>query len=114
MAFQVFQHIFTGPSTAMNPSTGPHKTKAKKFKLTEVTGRTIAYASVQVSDFQVSFYSIFANLNLKTYIALSSMSQWASYDNVFNLEEFYNSIVMTFETDPKDPWVVDTLEWWNE
>jgi hypothetical protein len=53
-------------------------------------------------------------LNLKTYIALSSMSQWASYDKVFNLEEFYDSIVMTFETDPEDPWVIDTLKWWNE
>jgi len=39
----------------MNPSTGPHKTKAKKFKLTEVTGRTIAYTSIQVCDFQVYF-----------------------------------------------------------
>lgn len=39
----------------MNPLTGPHKTKAKKFKLTEVTGRTIAYASVQVGDFHVFF-----------------------------------------------------------
>jgi len=53
VAFQVFRHIFTGPSTAMNSSTGPHKTKAKKFKLTEVTGRTIAYASVQASGFPI-------------------------------------------------------------
>ncbi len=53
MAFQAYRHIFTGPSSALNPnSRGPHKTKAKKFKLTKVTGRTIAYASVQVSDFE--------------------------------------------------------------
>lgn len=53
VTFQAYRHIFTGPSSAINPnSEGPRKTKAKKFKLTEVTGRTIAYACVQVSDFK--------------------------------------------------------------
>ena len=50
----------------------------------------------------------------KAYIALSSMSQWGSSDNIFNLQEFYNAIVALFETAPEHPWVVDTLEWWNE
>ena len=47
---RVYRHIFTGPSSAMNPTAKVNKTKARKFKLTEVTGRTIAYASVQVRD----------------------------------------------------------------
>ncbi len=42
------------------------------------------------------------------------MSQWSSSHDLFNLEEFYDTIVATFEKDPKDPWVVETLEWWNE
>jgi hypothetical protein len=42
------------------------------------------------------------------------MSQWGSSDNIFNLQEFYHTIVAMFETDPQHPWVVDTLEWWNE
>jgi len=42
------------------------------------------------------------------------MSQWASFDKVFNLEEFYDTIVMMFEKDVEDPWVIDTLVWWNE
>jgi hypothetical protein len=42
------------------------------------------------------------------------MSQWGSFDNIFNLQEFYNTIVAMFETDPQDPWVKATLEWWNE
>ncbi len=47
--YQAYRSIFTGPSSAMDASTkGANKTKAKIFKLTEVTGRTIAYASVQV------------------------------------------------------------------
>lgn len=45
---RVFRHIFTGPSSAMDPKTKVNKSKAKKFRLTKVTGRMIAYASVQV------------------------------------------------------------------
>jgi hypothetical protein len=47
---RVYRHIFTGPSSAMNPTAKVNKSKARKFKLTEVNGRTIAYASVQVRD----------------------------------------------------------------
>jgi hypothetical protein len=52
---RVYRHIFTGPSSAMNPTAKVNKSKARKFKLTEVTGRTIAYASVQVRDYFSAF-----------------------------------------------------------
>ena len=42
------------------------------------------------------------------------MSQWKSYDNLFSLQRFYDSIIALFEVDPQDPWVIDTLEWWDE
>jgi hypothetical protein len=45
---RVFRHIFTGPTSAMEPKTKVNKSKAKKFRLTKVTGRMIAYASIQV------------------------------------------------------------------
>src|ERR671928_1677970 len=45
---RVYRHIFTGPSSALNPTAKINKNKARKFKLTEVTRRTIAYASIQV------------------------------------------------------------------
>jgi hypothetical protein len=48
---RVYRHIFTGPSSAINPMTKVNKSKAKKFNLTKVTGRTIGYASVQVCSF---------------------------------------------------------------
>ena len=48
---RVFRHIFTGPLSAMNPNMKSNKFKAKKFKLTKPTGRTIAYACVQVRNF---------------------------------------------------------------
>ena len=47
---RVYRHIFTGPSSAMNPTAKVNKSKAKKFQLTQVTGRTIAYACVQVRN----------------------------------------------------------------
>ena len=53
---RVYRHIFTGPSSAMNPTVKVNKSKARKFKLTEVTGRTIAYASVQVCDYFSAFH----------------------------------------------------------
>ena len=96
----------------MNPSAKANKNKAKKSKLTEVTGRTIAYASVQVRCLRVSKHFLI-NYH-QAYIALSSMSQWGSCDNLFNLRMFYDAIVEMFERDPKDPWIVDTLAWWKE
>jgi hypothetical protein len=41
---RVFRHI-TGPSSAVDPKTKANKSKAKKFRLTKVTERMIAYAS---------------------------------------------------------------------
>lgn len=52
---RVYRHIFTGPLSAINPNTKSNKSKAKKFKLMSVTGRTIAYACVQVCDFHLIF-----------------------------------------------------------
>jgi hypothetical protein len=96
----------------MNPLTGPHKTKAKKFKLTEVTRRTIAYASVQVGDFHVFFVEC---LLLKSqdlhctflYESVGLVRQCIQPGGILRLNH-------TFETDPEDPWVIDTLKWWNE
>jgi hypothetical protein len=57
---RVYRHIFTGPSSALNPTAKVNKSKARKFKLTEVTGRTIAYASVQVrASFSVFMSDLF-------------------------------------------------------
>jgi hypothetical protein len=45
---------------------------------------------------------------------LNSTEHWTALDGNFNLEVFYNLIVDLFEQDPNDPWVVDTLEFWNK
>ena len=53
--WQVFRHIFTGPSSAITGTrSGTKPSKSQIRGLTQVTGRTIAYAAVQVS---VVFYT---------------------------------------------------------
>jgi hypothetical protein len=48
--FQLYRHIFTGPSSAVQKVRKASKrSKAQIHGMTEVTGRTIAYACVQVS-----------------------------------------------------------------
>jgi hypothetical protein len=51
---KAYRHIFTGPSSAFNGSCDTMKaSKAEIHNLTRVTGRTIAYAAVQV---RISFF----------------------------------------------------------
>jgi hypothetical protein len=49
---QVYRHIFTGPKSALGVQdlNGRNKNKARLFHLKAVTGRTIAYACVQVRN----------------------------------------------------------------
>lgn len=47
--YQVFRHIFTGPSSALGSKRrGTKPSKAEIHQMTVVMGRTIAYAAVQV------------------------------------------------------------------
>jgi len=62
----------------------------------------------------IQYLNVLFNLSVQAYIALSSMSQWGTCHDLVNLCDFYNTIVATFERNPDDPWVVETLEWWNE
>jgi hypothetical protein len=41
------------------------------------------------------------------------MRRWGSRADLFSIEDFYNNIVSTFEDNVDDPWVVETLDWWN-
>jgi hypothetical protein len=43
------------------------------------------------------------------------MEKWASlgWDNKFSNLAFFENIVCIFEENPKSPWVINTLEWWN-
>jgi hypothetical protein len=39
---------------------------------------------------------------------------WGVMWHQFHLPSFYYTIVSLFEDDPTDPWVVDTLKFWNK
>jgi hypothetical protein len=45
---------------------------------------------------------------------LSATKQWSAYNDTFDLEKLYNLIVGLFARDPEDPWVVETLAFWNK
>ena len=70
---QVYRHIFTGPSTAMNPIHNVPKSKAKMFNLKAVTGRTIAYACVQVSCSFLFLLSDLRTLDLYCFVRDAEM-----------------------------------------
>jgi hypothetical protein len=46
--------------------------------------------------------------------ALSSDEEWGLGDNTFSYKAFYDNIITLFEDDLEDPWVIETLEWWNK
>jgi hypothetical protein len=41
------------------------------------------------------------------------MESWSTEDDSFKVADFYNSIVELFD-DVDDPWVIDTLAWWDK
>jgi len=49
----------------------------------------------------------------QTYIALSTMPKWGNADNQFRLDTLYDDIVSMFEENADNPWVEETLSWWN-
>jgi hypothetical protein len=42
------------------------------------------------------------------------MEEWGELDGDFNQKRFFDSIVSLFEMDPKDPWAIETLTWWDK
>jgi hypothetical protein len=45
---------------------------------------------------------------------LSSCNTWAVTDGNYNAEKLFNTIVQLFESDPEEPWCIETLKWWEE
>jgi hypothetical protein len=45
---------------------------------------------------------------------LSTMEEWGELDGDFHQKRFFDNIVSLFEMDPKDPWAVETLAWWDK
>ncbi|KAJ7582252.1 hypothetical protein C8J56DRAFT_895050 [Mycena floridula] len=77
---------------------GPRKNKknvAELNSITAVTPELIAYAACQGR------------------FGMDSMSEWGMEDGLFEMDQFYENIVALCD-DMDDPWVQETLEWWND
>ncbi|KAF8800022.1 hypothetical protein BYT27DRAFT_7119084 [Phlegmacium glaucopus] len=97
---RVFQQIFTGPRPALDPGAakGGCSCKAHLHNLMEVLPHTIAYTYVIVSFDTCLFCSMLT----------------LAPDPYCLMRVFYQNIVKMFEEDLDDPWVKETLAWWNE
>ncbi|KAG6818546.1 hypothetical protein H0H92_002622, partial [Tricholoma furcatifolium] len=85
------------PTSALSGNRSATKpSKAFIHSMTTVTGRTLAYAAVQAR------------------FAISSVETWSMRDASFDYEMFYFNIVAIFEDEPDNPWVQETLHWWNQ
>jgi len=86
--------------------------KSRLHNMVEVTTCTIAYTCIIVNLTPLSTSSI-TDFDLQTHIALRGRGGIVE-DGAFEHGVFYQNIVRMFETDPDDPWVKETLAWWNE
>ena len=88
-----------------------HPSFLKAHRITKVTPEMVAYVAVQVQQCPSAGPSPDATPS-QTYIGLSAMPTWGEMDGTFSLVHFYHLIIKTL-TDGKDPWVVETLSWWQ-
>ncbi|KAG2150798.1 hypothetical protein DEU56DRAFT_752464 [Suillus clintonianus] len=94
---RTFRAIFTGPLTALDPTSrkGTKHPKGIIHSMTEPSAPAIAYAAIQL------------------FVSLSSAEQWTSEVTGLDLYELYMSIVDSLKrTD--HPWVKETLDYWTK
>ncbi|KAG6829760.1 hypothetical protein H0H87_010311 [Tephrocybe sp. NHM501043] len=46
--------------------------------------------------------------------AIFSVKAWSICDALFDYKIFYFNIIAVFENEPENPWVQETLHWWND
>ncbi|KAJ7486556.1 hypothetical protein FB451DRAFT_771356 [Mycena latifolia] len=93
---RIIRHLWTAPSSAMD---GAEKLKkisnARVLGQYRMQGRMVGYGCTQGRT-------------------MISTSDWTVKDGAYNYEKLFNSVVELFENDPADPWVVDTLNWFQD
>ncbi|KAJ7462487.1 hypothetical protein FB451DRAFT_1180780 [Mycena latifolia] len=93
---RVLRHIWMAPSSAMDGADTLRKTcNARAHGQCFVKGRMVGYACAQGRT-------------------LISASDWTSKEGSYNYEKMFDEVVHLFEDDPTDPWVVETLKWFQE
>ncbi|KAG1894772.1 uncharacterized protein F5891DRAFT_1194925 [Suillus fuscotomentosus] len=92
-----YTHLYIGPSAAMAEST---TSKASKMARNRVFGLTSVTKN------------IIAIVHIITYFTLSHAQTWTNEIGTMNLEELFWAIIDMLDDD-EDPWVQDTILWWN-
>ncbi|KAJ6516980.1 hypothetical protein DFH09DRAFT_1332652 [Mycena vulgaris] len=93
---RVIRHIWTTPSSVMDGADTLKKvSNARAHSQFRMNGRMIGYGCSQART-------------------LISTSDWTAKDGSYNYEKLFNAVVALFEDDPTDPWVIDTLTWYQE
>ncbi|KAJ7471007.1 hypothetical protein FB451DRAFT_1399756 [Mycena latifolia] len=93
---RVLRHIWTSPSSAIDGADKLKKTcHAREHGQYFVKGRMVGYACGQART-------------------MVSNADCSSKDGSYNYEKMFNRVVKLFEDDPTDPWVVETLQWFQK
>ncbi|KAG2337190.1 hypothetical protein BDR05DRAFT_1005264 [Suillus weaverae] len=94
-----YKHLFIGPSSVTDDSSNVRNSakpsKNRAWGLTAVNKYIIAY------------------IHVITYFTISSAQHWTRYIGDMDLDELFWAIVEMLD-DNDDPWVKDTLTWWNK
>lgn len=63
--------------------------------------------------FQINLYFVNCYRFIQARFALSSTTSWGTDNGLFLFNDFYYAVLELFEY-PGDPWVKDTLQFWNQ
>lgn len=87
-----------------------HDCLGERYDLKKISAKNIAYAAVVVSNVMISYLLFFTHKQAR--FALSSKSSWKIKDEHFHYRSFYQEVVQKL-SNVTDPWVEETLGWWN-
>jgi hypothetical protein len=106
--------IFFGSGLEKNEKHATRPPVGEKFNIKTITPPMIAYTATQVSVIiQDNLYLFNCYPFIQARFALSSTTSWGTDDRLFVFNEFYYAVLELFEY-PDDPWVKDTLQFWNQ
>ncbi|KAG1747759.1 uncharacterized protein EDB91DRAFT_1016905, partial [Suillus paluster] len=99
IVLRFYKHLFIGPSSVINDSSNV-RNSAKPSK-------NCAWGLTAVNKY------IIAYVHIITYFTISSAQHWTRCIGDMDLDELLWAIIEMLDDDDDDPWVKDTLAWWN-
>ncbi|KAG6894597.1 hypothetical protein C0992_005464 [Termitomyces sp. T32_za158] len=94
-SIEACQHMLYGSGIERAEKHATKQPIAMIYNISSITPAMIAYTACQLRH------------------ALSSTTQWGMQDALFSLEDFYYNVRNLFYP-PEDPWVRETLDFWNK